>query len=71
VARGENTYIAPSLDVTVWFHDTPRDGGWLLMDVHTGTANAGLIHGLARVWSEDGRLLATGGSQLLVTPTKR
>jgi acyl-CoA thioesterase-2 len=71
VSRGQTPYIAPSLDVTAWFHDVPPDAGWLLLEVHTGTANAGLIHGTARVWSEDGRLLATGGSQLLVTPTKR
>lgn len=71
VARGQTDYIAPSLDVTAWFHQMPRDSEWLLVEVHTGTASAGLIHGTARVWSEDGRLLATGGSQLLVTPTKR
>jgi acyl-CoA thioesterase-2 len=71
INRASAEYIAPTLDVTAWFHAVPRDGAWLLMEVHTGTANAGLIHGTARVWSEDGKLLATGGSQLLVTPMKR
>jgi acyl-CoA thioesterase len=72
VNRGQQPgYIAPTLDVTAWFHEVPRDGGWLLAEVHAATASTGLIHGTARLWSQDGRLLATGGSQLLVTPTKR
>jgi len=31
----------------------------------------GLIHGRSRIWTEDGRLVATGGSNLLHTPLKR
>ena len=62
-------YIAPSLDVSVWFHALPGAADWLLADVHTATAANGLIHGIARIWSEDGRLLATGSSHMLVTPT--
>ncbi|MEJ0043318.1 MAG: thioesterase family protein [Rhizomicrobium sp.] len=61
-------YIAPSLDVSVWFHEAPGKTEWLLTDVHTATAGGGLIHGMARVWSQDGRLLATGSSHMLVTP---
>ncbi|MEJ1970550.1 MAG: thioesterase family protein [Rhizomicrobium sp.] len=61
-------YIAPSLDLSVWFHEAPGDADWLFADVHTPTAGHGLIHGVARVWSEDGRLLATGSSNMLVTP---
>lgn len=61
-------YIAPSLDVSVWFHQAPGATAWLLADVHSGTADNGLIHGSARLWSADGRLLATGGSNMLVTP---
>ncbi len=59
---GYPTYIAPSLDVSAWFHDSPRGADWLFIDVHAPTAGNGLIHGTARVWSEDGRLLATGSS---------
>ena len=61
-------YIAPSLDVSVWFHASPKAGDWLFVDVHSATAGGGLIHGVARVWSEDGRLLATGSSHMIVTP---
>ncbi len=65
---GYPNYIAPSLDVSAWFHESPQDSDWLFIDVHTPTARNGLIHGTARVWSEDGRLLATGSSHMLVTP---
>ncbi|MEJ0026229.1 MAG: thioesterase family protein [Rhizomicrobium sp.] len=68
IRSGYPNYIAPSLDVSAWFHDDPRGGEWLLVDVHSPTAGNGLIHGTARVWSQDGRLLATGSSHMLVTP---
>jgi acyl-CoA thioesterase len=60
------TFIAPTLDLTVWFHEPPRSCDWLFLDSYAPAAKQGLIHGGARVWSEDGRLLASGGSQLLV-----
>lgn len=60
------TYIAPSLDLSVWFHDAPGEGEWLLGDGHGSLARSGLIHGGARIWSADGRLLASGGGQMLV-----
>ena len=61
-------YLAPSLDVAAWFH--ARGGEWLLLDVAAEQAGGGLIHGTARVWSEDGRLIASGGSGLLVLPAR-
>ena len=60
------SYIAPSLDLTVWFHDPPRGCDWLLAESDAPIAKGGLIHGGAHLWSEDRRLLASGGSQLLV-----
>lgn len=59
-------FIAPSLDLSVWFHDAPGESVWLLGDGHGGLAGSGLIHGGAQIWSADGRLLASGGSQMLV-----
>ncbi|MDQ0465595.1 acyl-CoA thioesterase II [Caulobacter ginsengisoli] len=58
-------YVAPSLDLTVWFHDRGGASDWLFVDCVADVAASGLIHGRARVWSEDGRLLATGGSNLM------
>lgn len=58
-------FIAPTLDLTVWFHE-PRNRDWLFADSVAPVAGDGLIHGGVRLWSEDGRILASGGSQLLV-----
>jgi len=63
-------YIAPSLDLSVWFHAPAGGAEWLLLDTHADTAGGGLIYGGGRVWSEDGRLLATGGQHMLVTPMR-
>jgi len=60
------TYTAPSLDLTVWFHESAMESAWLLADSHADQAGLGLIHGGGRIWSEQRRLIATGGSQLLV-----
>jgi acyl-CoA thioesterase II len=64
------TYIAPSLDLTVWFHEPPGDADWLLCDIRADVAGEGLIQGGARIWSQDGRLLATSGTQMLVSQRK-
>ena len=70
--RGLDTparYMAPSLDVAAWFHQPPADE-WLLLDVAAERAAGGLIHGSARVWSRDRRLVASGGSGLAVLPPR-
>jgi len=62
-------YLAPSLDVAAWFHQ-PAASEWLLLDVAAERAAGGLIHGTARVWSRDGRLVASGASGLAVLPPR-
>ena len=64
-SAAELDYLAPSLDVTAWFHAPSGDADWLLVEARAGRAHGGLIHGLGRVWTRDGRLVATGGSNLL------
>jgi acyl-CoA thioesterase II len=61
-------YIAPNLDLTVQFHSGAPEAEWLLCDGHAPIATAGLVGGNGRVWSPDGRLLATGTSQLICRP---
>jgi acyl-CoA thioesterase II len=61
-------YVAPSLDVTVQFHRLAPTAGWLLCDTTSTVAAHGLIGGHAKVWTEDGRLVASGGGQLLCRP---
>ena len=63
-------YIAPSLDLTVWFHEPACSADWLMFDGAADVAREGLIHGHARIWTEDGRRVASGGSNLLYTPRR-
>ena len=63
-------YIAPSLDVNIWFHEPPGEAEWLLMDARADIARSGLIHGFGRVWTPEGRCVASGGSNLLYAPRR-
>lgn len=64
----DNGWMAPSLDVHVRFHRPAHDSEWLLVEARADVATAGLIGFHNRVWSEDGRLVASGGGQLLCRP---
>ncbi|OWK28576.1 acyl-CoA thioesterase [Sphingomonas mucosissima] len=63
-------YLAPSLDLTVYFHGSQPAGGWLLSEADSDVSGDGLISGRVRMWSEDGRPLATGSGHCLVTVPK-
>jgi acyl-CoA thioesterase-2 len=60
--------IAPSLDVTVWFHELDPSSEWLLCHETAPRASAGLMGAMGWIYSEAGRLLASGGSHLLCAP---
>jgi acyl-CoA thioesterase-2 len=60
-------YLAPSLDVWAHFHGGPPAGEWLLSDADADVSGHGTISGRVRLWSEDGRAVATGGGHCLVT----
>jgi len=64
----QNPWMAPSLDVAVRFHRAPPYSEWLLVEARADVATEGLIGFHNRVWSEEGRLLASGGGQLLCRP---
>jgi acyl-CoA thioesterase II len=59
---------APSVDIQVRFHALAPDDEFLLADVHSPTARDGLVSGVGAIWSQRGRLLATGGQQMLCRP---
>ena len=59
-----DNYYAPSLDIAAWFHRPAHASGWLLSEAHSPIAEAGLVGGTARIWSEGGSLVASGGAQL-------
>jgi acyl-CoA thioesterase II len=64
----QRAYIAPSLDVTAEFHRLDPASEWLLCDAAAPVAADGLIGGQSRIWSADGRLLASGSAHLLCRP---
>jgi acyl-CoA thioesterase II len=61
-------FQAPNLDVVCWFHEPANGSEFLLADYEAPVARDGLMNARGRVWSEDGRLLAAGGAQLLCVP---
>jgi len=65
---GDMAYYAPSIDVSAQFHALAPDCPWLLADVRSPVARDGLIAATASVWAGDGRLLASGGQQMLCRP---
>ena len=69
-AGGSLAHIAPSLDLACRFHRTasPGDEGWLLVEARSPVADDGLVGGTASVWDRTGRLLASGGQQMLSRP---
>lgn len=63
-------YMAPSLDIAVHFHGDAAAGDWLLSDADTDVSGNGTISGRVRIWSEDGRVIATGSGHCLVIARK-
>jgi acyl-CoA thioesterase II len=61
-------WVAPSLDLYVRFHQAAPESEQLFARVEAPLAAGPLITTEGRVWSRDGRLLASGASQLLSTP---
>jgi len=67
-AHPETPYTAPSLDVVAWFHRAAPEAAWLLADHVSPVGAGGLLGTTGRIFSPDGHLLASGGSQLLCVP---
>ena len=61
----EGQWIAPNLDLAMTFHEPPAGAEHLLLDGYASGVNGGLAGGGGSVWSEDGRLLASGTQQLI------
>ena len=59
------SFTAPTLDLQVTLHRLAPDEPWLLLEGTSPVAADGLIGFTSRVWSRDGRLLASGGGQTL------
>lgn len=68
--RADHTWMAPSLDLAVRFHRFEPTSEWLLSDTVSAIAADGLVGGTSATWSADGRLLASGGQQMLCRPMR-
>jgi len=66
----QESYIAPSIDLSVAFHRARPDEPWLYTQASAPSASGGLIACEGRIWSRDGTLLAVAASQLLCRPTR-
>lgn len=64
----ELAFYAPSIDVSARFHARAPDCPWLLAEARSPVARDGLVAATASVWAADGRLVATGGQQMLCRP---
>ncbi len=73
VLRGPElpAFIAPNLDFSARFHRAAPGSEWLLIDAHGPIAEGGLMTGESRVWSQDGRLLASAAGHLLCREVPR
>ena len=67
----DGRWVAPNLDLSVSFHQLPNGSPDLLLDGEARIATGGLVGGNGKVWSDDGRLLATGVQQLLIRPVRQ
>lgn len=65
---GQFPFIAPSMDLAVRFHQHDLETEWLMSSTESPIAASGLMGGYAAVWSTKGKLLATGGQQMIATP---
>ncbi|MEO8458410.1 MAG: thioesterase family protein [Chloroflexota bacterium] len=66
--RNQRDFQGVNLDVVAWFYDLAPDAEWLLCDYESVIAAGGLVSGNGRIWTEDGRLIATGGAQVMCLP---
>ena len=65
----EPPYIAPSLDLYASFQYPGVSSDWLLLDAHSPVAHGGLLSWTSRVWSQERRLVASGGGQAVFRHT--
>ena len=63
-------FTAPTLDLSVAFHQPTAGQEWLLCDGAAPLSTGGLFGWTARVWSPGGRLHASGGGQCLYRPIR-
>jgi acyl-CoA thioesterase II len=63
---GPRTFVSPSLDLAVQFHQLAELGEWLLVLGVSPIADRGLMAFRSEVWSAGGQQAASGSGQLLL-----
>lgn len=66
----DSGYIAPNLDLNVQFHRSATGEEWLFGEGTAEIAEDGLIGFRNRLWSTEGKLLASASGQLLCRPER-
>jgi acyl-CoA thioesterase len=61
-------WVTPNLDLSVQFHRFAPEEDWMLADGYVPLAADGLLGCTSRLWTRDGRLLATGTSKHVCRP---
>ena len=69
-AHQQESFIAPSIDVSCEFHRVRPDTGWYLLHGVSPHSGDGLIASHQHVWNDRGELLASGISHLLCRPLR-
>ena len=65
---GPPRFVAPTIELSVRFHRLAPHAEWLFSRVTSPIATDALIGSTAQVWAQDGKLVATGGQQMLCRP---
>jgi acyl-CoA thioesterase len=65
------THLMPNLDLNVFFQRFAPDVEWILCDGYVPLAGDGVASCVGRLWTPDGRLLATGTSAHVCRPNPR
>jgi acyl-CoA thioesterase II len=68
VLIGSRQVQLASLDHSIWFHRPFRADEWMLYDQHSPSASGGRGFALGRVFSRDGRLIASVAQEGLIRP---
>jgi len=61
-------FLMPNLDLMVQFHRFAPEERWMLAEGYVPLASDGLVGCVSRLWTPDGRLLATGASKHTCRP---
>ena len=69
-AHLQDTFVAPSIDVSCEFHRLAAQPGWYLLHGVSPHSGDGLVASQQHVWNDAGQLLASGISHLLCRPVR-